>query len=321
MRNIPIKGLERECSQIILGTSFFRPEIKDLVFKIIDTYVENGGNTLDTSRVYGVGESERIIAMWLKSRRSRKDINIISKACHHYVDDKGIHHPEQKRVTPEFIKKDLFESLERIGTEYFDIFLLHRDDPGVSVGELIDALEEYKKSGYFKTYGVSNWSTQRMDEAMAYADKKGYERIAINSPSLSLAKVTENRWEGVVYADNDYIHWHEKTQLPLFSWAAQASGFFYFASKYKREEFPNPDIARVYYNDNNLERLKRLNKLAQNRGEGFVVTNYALAYVLNQAFPTCAVIGPQKPAEVLSSIKAANIKLSADERLWLNLQK
>jgi aryl-alcohol dehydrogenase-like predicted oxidoreductase len=103
---------------------------------------------------------------------------------------------------------------------------------------------------------------------MAYARDKKIDGIALSSPSLSLARVTESRWEGVVYADNDSIRWHERTQLPLFSWAAQASGFFHFAGKYKREDFPNPDIARTYYNDdNNMERLKRLQELATSKGE------------------------------------------------------
>lgn len=318
MRSINVKGLERGCSQIVLGTSFFRPEIKNLVFEIMDTYLENGGNVLDTSRVYGVGQSERAVAMWLKAR-NRKDVMIISKGCHHYVDEKGAHHPEQKRVRPEFITQDLMYSLENMGTDYFDMFLLHRDDPSVPVGELIDKLEEHKTAGLIQVYGVSNWSTRRMDDAIAYATKKEYSGIALNSPSLSLAEVTENRWEGVVYADNDYIHWHERTQLPLFSWAAQASGFFYFAS-FNREEFPYPDIARVYYNEGNLERLKRASELAKKKGNDVESTSIALAYVLNQVFATCAVVGPQKPAEVLSSLHAAHIQLTEDERLWLNLK-
>jgi aryl-alcohol dehydrogenase-like predicted oxidoreductase len=320
MRYIAIKGLEQSCSQIVLGTSFFRPEMKDLVFEILDTYIAQGGNVLDTSRVYGVGQSERAIALWLKAR-NRKNVMLISKGCHHYVDQEGIHHPEQKRVRPEFITEDLKYSLENMGTDYFDMFLLHRDDPSVPVGELIDALEEHKQAGLIKTYGVSNWSTQRMDEAIAYANRKGYIGIALNSPSLSLAKVTENRWEGVVYADSKYINWHENTKLPLFSWAAQASGFFYYASRFKPEKFPNPDIARVYYSEENLERLKRATQLAKKIGNGIEATNVALAYVLNQSFPICAVIGPQKPLGVRSSIAAANIVLTEDERLWLNLQR
>lgn len=321
MKYIAIKGLEHSVSQIALGTSSFRPEIQDLVFEILDTYVAQGGNVLDTSRVYGLGQSEQIIGSWLKERNSRKNLIIISKGCHHYVDKNGIHYPERKRVRPEFITEDLKFSLENMGTDYFDIFLLHRDDPAVPVGELIDTLEEHKKTGLIRTYGVSNWSIPRINEAIAYANRKGYAGIALNSPSLSLAKATENRWEGVVYADNKYISWHEQTQLPLFSWAAQASGFFHFASYLKPESFPDLDIARVYYNKENMERLKRATQLAQKIGNGIEATNIALAYVLNQSFPICAVIGPKKPLGVLSSIAAANISLTEDERLWLNLER
>jgi len=208
-----------------------------------------------------------------------------------------------------------------MGVDYFDLFLLHRDDVSVPVGELLDVMQEHKNSGLIKAYGVSNWSTDRIDKAMVYTAKKGYDGIALNSPSLSLAKAVQNRWQGVVYADDEYISWHEKTQLPLFSWAAQASGFFYFAGQYKRKDFPNTDIARVYYSQNNIERLKRITALAKAKGGNVEPTNIALAYVLNQAFPICAVVGPQKPTEVLSSIQAAHIRLTEDERLWINLQK
>lgn len=321
MRCIAIKGLKQSCSQIVLGTSSFRPEIKDSVFQVLDTYIAHGGNVLDTSRVYGGGQSERVIALWLKNRQNRKALTIISKGCHHYVNEDGVHYPEQVRVKPEFITEDLKYSLENMGTDYFDIFLLHRDNPAVPVGELIDTLEEHKRAGLIRTYGVSNWSTQRIDEAIAYANRKGYTGIALNSPSFSLAKVIENRWEGVVYANNEYIAWHERTQMPLFSWAAQASGFFHFASQFKPEEFPNPDIARVYYDEENMERLKRATQLAKKMGDGIEATNVALAYVLNQAFPICAVIGPRKPLGVLSSIAAADISLTEEEQLWLNLQR
>ncbi len=320
MKNIAVKGLERGCSQLVMGSSLFRPAKQAAVFEVIDTYVANGGNTVDTSWVYGVGEAERVVGAWFKAH-DRKDMMIIGKACHHYVDDTGAHHPEQKRVRPEFITADLLRSLRNMQVDYFDIFLLHRDDPAVPVGELFDTLEEHKRAGLIKVYGVSNWCPRRIDEAIDYAKRQGYGGVALNSPSLSLAKANESRWEGVVYADGEDIRWHEKTQLPLFSWAPQASGFFCFANRLKPEDFPNPDIARIYYNDANLERMKRLLALAEKRGNGVEPTNLALAYVLNQSFPTCAVIGPQSPAEVLSSLRAADLALSEGERRWLDLQE
>lgn len=319
MRSIAVKGLEHRCSQLVMGTSFFREKDINNVFELLDTYVENGGNVLDTSKIYGYGESERVIRSWLKTR-NRQDVLIISKGCHHYVDQNNVHYPEPKRVRPECITEDLMFSLENMGVDYFDVFLMHRDNPSVPVGELLDKLEEHRQAGLIRAYGVSNWTTRRMDEAISYASQKGYAGLSLNSPSLSLAQITENRWEGTVYADNEYIAWHEKSQLPLFSWAPQASGFFYFASQYKREAFPNAEIARTYYNDDNIERLRRLQELAKRRNEGIEAMSYALAYVLNQEFPTCAVIGPQKPSEMLCSLESARIVLSKEERCWLNLQ-
>lgn len=317
MKYINIPGLKKGCSQIVLGTSPFRLKCKDEVFKLIDTYVENGGNTLDTSHVYGFGGSEQVLAEWIQKRQNREDIIIISKGGHHFIDKDGCHHPEIKRVSPELITKDLLESLDTMQTEYFDIYLIHRDDPDVPVAELIDMLEEHRKSGRIRVYGVSNWSTQRIEEANQYAERKGYAGIVVNSPSFSLAKANESRWSGCVYADNEYIKWHQKTQMPIFSWAPQASGFF--TGKYSKDAISNPDIARVYYNEGNWERLRRAQQLAEKKGKGINAINIALAYVLNQSFPTCAIIGTQKVKNLLSNFSAAEIQLSEQEMLWLDL--
>lgn len=127
MNRISVNGLSHKCSQIVLGTSFFRTEFQNLVFEIVDTYIENGGNVLDTSSVYGFGDSERTIAKWLKTRKNRNEVLLISKACHHFVDEYGVHYPGKKRVNPACITEDLNKSLDRMGVDYFDMFLLHRD--------------------------------------------------------------------------------------------------------------------------------------------------------------------------------------------------
>lgn len=318
MKYISIAGLEKGCSQIIMGTSLFTPARKDEVFAILDAYVEHGGNTLDTSRIYSLGQSEEVLAMWLRARGSRGRMNIVSKGCHHHIDADGRHHPDQVRVRPAVITQDLRESLGRMQVEYFDIYLLHRDDPAVPVGELFDCLEEHRRAGLIRAYGVSNWSTARMEAANAYAAAKGYPAIAANSPSFSLARINEPRWQGCTYADEAYIDWHEKTRIPLFSWASQASGFF--TGLYSPDRCPNPDIARVYYSEGNWERLRRAAELAARRGEGFTANHIALAYVLCQPFPVGAVIGPQKVAELLDSLAAVGLSLDAREMAWLDLR-
>lgn len=318
MKYIPIAGLEQGCSQIIMGTSLFTPARKDEVFAILDAYVEHGGNTLDTSRIYSLGRSEDVLAMWLKARGCRGRLNIVSKGCHHYVDADGRHHPDIARVRPEIITQDLKESLGRLQVEHFDIYLLHRDDPSVPVDELFDCLEEHRRAGLIRAFGVSNWSTARMEAANAYAAAKGYPAIALSSPSFSLARINKPRWQGCIYADEAYIDWHAKTRIPLFSWASQASGFF--TGLYSRQSGPNPDILRVYSNEGNWERFRRAGELAARKGIDFTANHVALAYVLCQPFPVGAVIGPQKASELLDSLKAVDLALAARELAWLDLR-
>ncbi len=318
MHYITIPGISDCCSQLVLGTSLFTPKRKEEVFAILDAYVELGGNTLDTSRIYSNGKSEEVLRMWLQARKNRQQVIIINKCCHHHVDDQNHHYPDQQRVQPHIITEDLHESLDRMKVNYFDLYLLHRDDSRVPISELFDVLEWHRQAGRIKAYGVSNWSTERIAKAMRYTSSKGYSGIAINSPSFSLAHINEPRWEGCVYADRNYMEWHEKTQLPLFSWACQASGFF--TGRFTPDNVPNPDIERVYYNNGNWERLRRAAQLATVKGSNFTANHIALAYVLNQPLPICAVIGPQNTAEMIANFEALRIKLTPQELAWLDLR-
>ncbi|MDR3564610.1 MAG: aldo/keto reductase [Negativicutes bacterium] len=318
MKYVPVQGLARGCSQIVMGSSLFGLRNKAAIFELLDTYIEQGGNTIDTARIYQRGESELVLAMWLKSRQNRGNMIVINKGGHHHIDSQGIHHPAQKRVTPNCITQDLLDSLESMGLDYLDIYLLHRDDPAVPVGELMDVLEEHKKAGRIKTYGVSNWSVQRIEEAIRYTSRKGYAGIAVNSPSLSLARINEPRWVGCVYAGHEDIRWHEESQKPLLAWASQASGFF--AGIFSAETVSKGEIARVYHNEANRERLFRAHQLSKLKGTRITPTNIALAYVLNQQFPVCAIIGPHQTDNLLSSLRAMNIELTEEEMLWLDLK-
>ncbi|RAS81152.1 aldo/keto reductase [Priestia endophytica] len=318
MKYIEIGGIDRACSQLILGTSSFSLDRRALSFKMLDAFVEQGGNTIDTAYLYGQGNAELTLGMWLEERQNRKDMIIISKGGHHFVNKNGLHDGQKKRVNTKDITHDLMISLERLKTDYIDLYLLHRDDPSVPVEILMDMLQDFKNSGHIKAFGVSNWSTERIEEANKYADKKGYNRLLVNSPSFSLAQINEPRWPGTVYVDKTDLKWHKKMNFPLFSWASQASGFF--TGRFSPEDKSNKDIVRVYYNDTNWERFRRANELAKQKGTKYKANHIALAFVLNQSFPSCAVIGPQNIEELNSSIQALEIQLTSEEKRWINVE-
>lgn len=308
LKSIHMQGVS-DVSQLIMGSDYFTPERIDEVSEILDAYVRIGGNTIDTAYIYCGGKSEQAIGMWIAERGNREQIRIWTKGGH--PDENG------STINRQAIKEQLQTSLERLQTDYVDLYALHRDDRSVPVGEIIEILNEHVEAGTMKCFGVSNWTHDRIQEANAYAAEHGLAGISFNSPNLSLAKAQEPYWHDCVSADESVIDWHREHQLPLLSWSAQARGFF--TGKYSPDNRENTDLVRVFYNDDNWERYRRAEQLAAEKG--FQTIQIALAYVLNQSFPTCAIIGPQNEAEMQSCAVGASIVLTPDEIDWLDLRK
>lgn len=318
MKYLSIPRLNKRVSQIFLGTGWFAAPNQGQIFQLLDDYFFAGGNVIDTGRFYSGGEAESVIAAWLDSRNmaaKRDAFMIVNKACHHYVDSSGVHYPEKSRVNPECITEDLEYSLENMKQKYFDIYLLHRDNAEEPVEGLIDRLERHRREGKILVYGVSNWSLKRVQAAIDYAEKKGYQGISINNPSYSLAAISQPRWFGCVYADDAYIAWHKNKNIGVLAWAPQATGFF-------AEVFgdnPPSDIRRTYFNEENFEKLRRCKTLAAKYG--VTPTNIALAYVFSQNVPIMASVGARNKSELDEAIKTLDLRLSEQEVAWLALRR
>lgn len=307
MKYIDIKGLHHKVSQLIMGSDYFSPNKIELVSNNLDAYINIGGNTIDTAFIYSGGKSEQAIGMWVAERKNRDKINIWTKGGHHNA--------QGPRVNKAAIYEELMISLERLRTDYVDLYALHRDDPNVPVELIIEALNEHVEAGRMLAFGGSNWTHQRLQEANDYAASHGLMGFSFSSPNLSLAKANEPFWAGCISVDEDILAWHKKSQLPIFSWSSQARGFF--TGRFSPDVRTDNDIVRVFYSDNNWERLRRAEQLAKEKGVSTI--QIALAYVLNQSFPTCALIGAQNEVELKSCEQATHIELTADEIKWLDL--
>lgn len=307
MKSFAIPGVKLPVTQLIMGTDYYSPEIQDRVNELLDAYVGIGGNTLDTGHIYGGGKSERAIGNWMAARGNRSDILVLTKGAHHNAAG--------PRVNKAAIDQDLSESLERLQTDYIDLYALHRDDPAVEVGPIVEALNAHIEAGRVRAIGGSNWSHQRLQEANDYAAKHGLVGFTFSSPNLSLAKAKEPFWAGCISADAETCAWHEKTQLPLLSWSSQARGFF--TGRFTPEDRSNADLVRVFYSDANWERYRRAEQLGKEKG--LTTIQIALAYVLNQPFPSAALIGPQNQQEMDSCREGASVRLTPEEMAWLDL--
>lgn len=163
-------------------------------------------------------------------------------------------------------------------------------------------------------FGGSNWTRERMDEAIAYAAKNGKTAPGALSNNFSLAEMLDPIWAGCVAAsDEDWKKWLNAKQMPNFAWSSQGRGFF--TDRAGRDKRDDEELVRVWYSDKNFGRRDRAIELAGKLGRNPI--HVALAYVLAQPFPVIPLIGPRTLGELEDSLSALDINLTPDQVKWL----
>jgi len=297
-----VAGVAKPVSQIVMGT--LGAKNVEQASPLFDEFVSQGGNCFDTARHYG--DAELVFGEWMRLRGNRAETVVITK---------GAHTPN---CNPETVTKELGESLERLQTDFVDIYFLHRDNRDIPVGEFVDVLNEHKDAGRIGVFGGSNWSLSRVDEANEYAARNGVAGFSVLSNHMSLARMVEAPWDGCLAAsDAESRKWLAERQMPLFPWSAQARGFF-VDGRAAPDDLSDPELVRCWYSDDNFERLSRVRQIAAQQGVQAI--SMALGYVLRQPTPTFPLIGPLSVEETQSSLAALDVELTADDVKWLNLE-
>jgi predicted dehydrogenase/diketogulonate reductase-like aldo/keto reductase len=303
MRYGEIAGVGLPASRLILGCD--NQETMPHGAAIFDDFFERGGNAFDTAYVYGGGKQERLLGRWIGRRGLRSQVVVIAK---------GAHTPF---CTPEFLDAQLRESLDRLETDYADIYLMHRDNLKVPVDEFVDVLNEHHRAGRIKAFGGSNWTLARLREAEAYAAKKGLQKFSCVSNNFSLARMVSPVWTDCISATApDFKKWMTESGISLLAWSSQARGFFTDRAHPDKKE--DAEMVRCWYSDDNFQRRERAIELA--RKKGVQPINIALAYVLGQPFPAFALVGPRQVSETASTFQGLSVTLTPEEINWLNLE-
>lgn len=306
MKTTFLPSLNREASRIGLGCMLLHPEREAEAFGLIEMYRGLGGNVFDTAEVYGGGQSEHALGNYFRIHGGRNEAIIITKGC-----------VNSKLVRPDYIRSAIDRSLERLKMDCVDLYLLHRDDPTVPVKELVDVLAEAARAQKIRSYGCSNWTVARIDEANRYALKSGAPTFAASSPHLALAVPREPWWAGCNHATLDDIAYYTKTNMPVLAWSAQCRGFF---SKEPITDMAYmAEVIRVYYTKENLERRERLMKLAEERHVDMAAL--AVSYVTSLPFATIALVGPQSIGDLARALTTVDLELSTKEISWLESGK
>lgn len=326
-----IEGLDKPISKLIFGTA--TPKLfaaaaenasendKENVFKLLDEVFESGVNTFDCAAIYG----EEILGEWMEKRSVRDKCVVVSKCAH----------PNnwRHRVTDFDILSDIHYSLKKLRTDYIDIYLLHRDNDEVPVSVVANVLNRLYDENKIKLFGGSNWTHQRIEELNRYASKHSMKGFSVSSPNFSLAEqIADPYRDGARFGNGrvtisgksnaDALNWYAKNNIPVFAYSGLAHGFLSGAFKSderaKAESFLDKDGMIGYFCDDNFERLRRCEILAEKKN--VTVAQIAIAWIYNQNFEVYAISSPATKQHLESNIAAMDIKLDKDESRWLNLE-
>ena len=313
-----VAGVEKAISRLVQGTASPLAADPSSAFPLYDAVYAAGCTAFDTARHYG-DAVESTLGRWIRERGLRDRVVILGKGAHHKRTG--------KRVTPQDIAADLDESLRQLGVETIDLYLLHRDDPAVPVGPIVEALDWHRRAGKIRAYGGSNWTHERIAGANAYAAANGLTPFVAASPNFSLAAWVRPPWEDCVTisgpAGEAARAWYLANSMPIFSWSSLAGGFF--SGRFRPDNLDSftdaldRTTAGAYGSEENFRRLDRAQELAAARG--LTVAQVALAYLLNQPLEVYALIGSRTPAEFAENAAAVGVRLTPEELAWLDLRR
>jgi aryl-alcohol dehydrogenase-like predicted oxidoreductase len=316
MKIIRLNRTELDVSELCLGTNMFgtaTPQAQ--AEEILDTFVALGGNFLDTAHSYGDwipdaprSASEHVIGAWLQKKNNRAKIVLATKGCEfdYRAGDFAL------RVTPELLERDLLGSLAALQTDYIDLYWLHRDDPSKPVQAIVDALIGHQKAGRIRYFGCSNWSVARIEEAQAYAQSIGHDGFVACQPLWGLAAPNRDAMQKYCpggYYEDGYQALH-KAGLTMIPYSSQSRGFFSKLASGSRATL-SPDLAELYYSDENLRKLEAVKTRAAYHGVG--INDIVLSYLTSQPLPTIPIIGCSRSVQLRESANACMLELDFAE--------
>lgn len=314
-----IPYVNKKVSRILFGTALQPFILGGDGNKLLDAALAAGINTFDMARNYLF--AERSIGNWLELRGCRDKVVLLSKCGH--PSDFG-----RKRITERDIRKDFRKTTEALRTEYIDIYLLHRDDPDVEAGIVVEIFNAMHAEGKIGAFGGSNWEYERIEAANEYAYKHNLIPFSVSSPNFGLAEQVQDPWGGGCVtisgpANAKVRKWYEQNQMPVIAYSSLGRGLFSGKMKsteiYRASEFMDEAAMKGYVCPDNFERLRRCEELAAEKGA--TVPQIAMNWIFGQGLNIFAVVSTGKPERLHENIVALSMELTKEELAYLDLRK
>ena len=314
-----IPGIKMPVSRIFFGMAMMPFLAGGEDSDLLDSVFAAGINTFDLARNYGMAEQS--MGKWMRQRGNRDQVILLSKCAH--PDASG-----GKRVNEAEIRKDFQASSEALGVSRIDIYLLHRDDPEVPAGQVVEILNALHAEGKIGVFGGSNWTHERIAEANEYAYAHNLIPFTVSSPNFGLAEQKEDPWGGGCVAisgpENEAARdWYSQQQMPVIAYSSLGRGFFSGRMKSTDADHPQDFLdgpaVKGYACPANFERLRRCEELA--RQKNVTVPQIAMRWIFGQKMNTFAVVSSSKPGRIRDNLKALTLEMTQEELDYLDLRR
>jgi aryl-alcohol dehydrogenase-like predicted oxidoreductase len=277
-------------------------------FEVLDAYVAAGGNFIDTSASYGrrgpggAGESERIIGRWLAARGNREGLVIATKV--------GMS-PDLPGLSAATVRKGAEASLERLGIEQIDLFYAHKDDPETPLEQTLAAFGELIEQGLIRYAAGSNYSAQRLAQALSIGERDGMASFVALQPHYNLLE--RDSYEG------ELVSLCERRGLACVPYFGLARGFLTGKYRPDGEQVDSERAAGVrdsYFNERGFATLAALDQIAA--AHAVPVAAVALAWLRMQSTVVAPIASATSVAQLDELVASAELILSEAELGRLN---
>jgi aryl-alcohol dehydrogenase-like predicted oxidoreductase len=271
----------------------------DLADELVGRALEAGINFFDTADGYAAGESETLLGQALRSRRD--DVVIATKVGFRFGPALT-----QAGLSRRHILWSVDQSLKRLGTDWIDVYLAHREDPFTPLEETLAAFDAVVRSGKVRYIGFSNWSAWKAAAALEIQKANGFAPFTHGQMHYSLLGRDVER---------DVIPMMQRYGLGLTVWSPLASGFL--SGKYTRANLSDPDNRFSGFDilpfdkEKGFALVDRMRRIAT--AHDATVAQVALAWLLAKSAVSSVILGASKRHQLEDNLKAAELKLSAAE--------
>ena len=279
----------------------------DEALPILSRAWEAGINFYDTADVYSNGASEEVLGRMVRDLGIDREDIVIATKCFN-----GTHDRKRNRwgLSRKHVMAACDASLERLGTDYIDLYQIHRFDPRTPVEETIDALSDLVRAGKVRYIGASSMYAWQMSKYLHLADSRGAVRFVSMQNHYNLLYREEER---------EMIPLCRDEQIALIPWSPLARGYLTRTRETLKDTVrANSDefASMLYRNPADLDIVDRNAEVAQRLGVKPAQT--ALAWILNQSGVTAPIIGVRTPEHLADNIGATDWALSAEHMDKLN---